>query len=854
MTARIATYRLQFREGVTFDVAIDLLPYLARLGVSHLYASPLFTATTGSTHGYDVTDFNEIDPALGGREGFERLCEGLRRHRLGLMLDIVPNHMAASPENDWWRDAAEWGEAAAHARHFDIDWSEPLTLPCLGASFEKTVAAGDLALRRDACSRGLTLAFHEHAYPITPPSYPLLAGAADHPALDALAETAARARPEAAQAFHSEAAAILSKAPDLSDALARLSEDHTFLARLHEAQPWRFLHWQEGRRHLSYRRFFEITGLAGTRVEDPQVFDDIHRLTLALVREGHVDALRVDHVDGLRDPAAYLRRLRAEAGPDAWIVVEKILEGAERLPDWPVEGATGYEFIETLRHLHVAPEGAARLDAAFRALDHAPPFEARRDHAKRRIVTRNFEGELARLTADLAPRLPGDDPAELREALAALVTALPVYRTYGDAAGFPAADAPVLAETAARAAEMADAPLVRRLVAALSAPVAGDLRARFQQLSGAAMAKAVEDTLFYRHTPHLSQNEVGCDPAEPPEGSAEAHRRLIARPPFALNATATHDTKRGEDARARLHALAEDPETWIAAVARWRALNAPLRSPDGPDAATEWTLLQALAGVWPDTPGLPDAQTLEALRARFRPYLVKALREAKLRTSWTAPDEAHEAAVAAWADALLSHDSRPFLEDFAATLRPFVAAGRTLSLAQLLLKLTAPGVPDFHQGADAGDFSLVDPDNRRPPDWPALSENLAHAAPDPADLPRAKPFLIAAALAGRRRAPDLFARGAYLPLQTAGPRAGELFAFLRTDGPDRALVAVPTRALRAQDAPPAARWAGTSLLIPHGTRPMQDRLAPGRAFDAPEIAASELFETFPVALLGAPRD
>ncbi|MGM0584035.1 MAG: malto-oligosyltrehalose synthase [Pseudomonadota bacterium] len=853
MTARIATYRLQFREGMTFDASIDLVPYLSRLGVSHLYASPLFTATTGSTHGYDVTDCNEIDPALGGREGFERLSEALRRHGLALMLDIVPNHMAASPENGWWRDAAEWGEAAAHACHFDIDWSEPLTLPVLGATFEETLATGDLSLRRDEQSCGLTLAFHEHAYPLTPPSYSLLAGAADHPALNALAEAAARARPEAAPAFHAEAAAILAEAPDLPGTLARLSEDRALLTRLHEAQPWRLLHWQEGRRNLSYRRFFEITGLAGTRVEDPQVFDDIHRLALALLREGHVDALRIDHVDGLRDPAAYLRRLRAEA-PDAWIVVEKILEGAEPLPDWPVEGATGYEFIETLRHLHVAPEGAARLDAAFRALDHAPPVETRRDHAKRRILTRNFEGELTRLTASLAPRLPGEDPAELREALTALITALPVYRTYGDAAGFPDTDAPVLAEAAARAAEMADAPLVRRLVAALSAPEAGDPRARFQQLSGAVMAKAVEDTLFYRHTPHLSQNEVGCDPAEPPEGAAEAHRRLISRAPFALNATATHDTKRGEDARARLHALAEDPETWIAAVARWRVLNAPLRGPEGPDAATEWTLLQGLAGVWPDAPGLPDAQTLEALRARFAPYIVKALREAKLRTSWTAPDEAHEAAVTAWAEALLSPDNRPFLEEFAATLRPYLEAGRTLSLAQLLLKLTAPGVPDLYQGAEGGDFSLVDPDNRRPPDWPVLSENLAKAAPDPADLARAKPFLIAAALAERRRAPDLFARGAYLPLQAAGPRAGDLFAFLRTDGPARALVAVPTRALRAREASPAARWAGTTLLVPPGARPLQDRLAPGRAFDAPEIAASELFETFPVALLGAPRD
>lgn len=862
MIPPIATYRLQFREGMTFDRAEQIVPYLARLGISHLYASPVFTATSGSTHGYDITDYNEIDPALGGLDGFARLSRALRDAGIGIMLDIVPNHMAASPENHWWRDVAEWGAQARHARHFDIDWSRRLTLPVLGEDFDDVLAAGEIAVSADAQGRGIVLAYHDHAYPLTPPSYALLAGAdpANH-LLSELAATAARASPAHALAFHHEMRTLLAR-PDaaaaLGDDLARASQDHALVARLHAAQPWQFTNWRQGRHDLSYRRFFEVTGLVGTRVEDAAVFEDVHRLTLDLLHDGLIDGLRVDHVDGLTDPHAYLTRLRAAAGQDTWVVVEKILDADEDLPaDWPVEGTTGYEFIASMSDLLLPASGAAALERAYASVAETPPIAQRRHVAKQRIVTHNFEGELTRLCGLLAPLVPDVPPDTLREALVALIVALPVYRTYGDAQGFSPQDRALLDDCAQRAAESTDHRAVTALVEALSMPQGREARARFQQLSGPAMAKAVEDTLFYRHNAMIAFNEVGCDPVHPPARTADVHDALAARQhlqPFGLNATSTHDTKRGEDARTRLYALAEAPDLWTAAVIRWRGW-AERRVEDGaPEPATEWAMYQALAGAWPDADDLPDAATLDGLRERFVEYLVKAMREAKLRTNWTDTDPEYEDAVCAYATALLSPRNARFVTDFHATLLPFIRAGRIGSLSQTLIKLTAPGVPDIYQGSEGGDFSLVDPDNRRPVDWDRLVQLLDMAGQVPPAPEAAKPLVIQRALAARAAQPDLFAKGDYLPLAVSGPRAEMVFAFMRRHGSAVAVTAVPIRPLALQRGNGAdGFWNGTTIALPVNASPLRSVLT-GQGFVTRDLPVSALFDALPVALLAKADD
>ena len=827
MIPRVATYRLQLREGMTLDRAREVVvPHAAKLGASHLYLSPPFAAAPGSTHGYDVIDHNAIDPDLGGREALDRLSSALRERGMGLMIDIVPNHMAADPTNPWWREVCEWGERAPHARHFDIDWNEPLTLPILGSPFEEVLEAGEIAMKADPEGRGLTLAYFDQAYPIAPASYRMVAGALGGDLTD-LADIADQADPGQAASFHRAMHDALSEM-DAASALAAAGPD--LVARLHEAQAYRFTHWVTAKRHLSYRRFFEVTGLVGARVEDRQVFDDVHRLILDLVRDGTVDGLRVDHVDGLADPAAYLERLR-EAAPDAWIVVEKITEGAERLPrDWPVEGTTGYEFIAAMDDLLVAREGLDVIEEFYSGLSNDLDIAEQRDAIKRRTVTRSFEGELHRVADALGPHMdPPADREALAAALAEIVVAIPVYRTYGDEAGFREDDWTLLREALDRAAENGDGALMARALEALGVPAAWEARARFQQLSGPAMAKAVEDTLFYRYNALIARNEVGCDPVEPPTGSEGVHAAFARRveAPYQLSATATHDTKRGEGARARLYTLAEAPGAWIQAFDAWR-------TSDGPRRERQWLFLQALAGIWPSD-GDPD---LEDLGARFAEYVEKALREAKRRTSWTDPDEAYEARVNAWAQGLLS--DVPFVTSFQTALTPYVEAGHVGTLVQTVLKVAAPGVPDVYQGTEAEDLSLVDPDNRRHPPFERLAELIEDGPVEGAAPDRRQALVLRRAIGVRAERPELFARGEYRPLPAPAPDA---FAFERRLGEDRAVAVVPTRPL-GLSVDGSARWGEAVLPTAQGLT--------SRLVDAPGPAPtrlSDLLGPLPVALL-----
>ncbi|MER2537057.1 MAG: malto-oligosyltrehalose synthase [Rhizobiaceae bacterium] len=844
----VATYRLQFRDGMTFDKAVGIVPYLQRLGVSHLYASPLMTATAGSAHGYDVTDCNAFDPALGGREGFERLHRALSGAGMGLILDIVPNHMAASLENAWWRSVVQWGEASPFARHFDIDWTRRLTLPILGEAFSEILAKGEIRLAADRKAGCLAFGYFDNLIPIHPLTHAMIA-----------------------ERLGGRSGLVAGMLPSLSEetpsaldgALAELSGDAAFLARLHDAQPWELVCWRDASDRLSYRRFFEIAGLVGLRVEDDSVFDDVHRLVLDLVRAGKVDGLRIDHVDGLSDPKAYLRRLRDAVGPDMPIFVEKILAEGEALrDDWPIEGTTGYEFIAAVSHLLADQNGLAGLERRYRdfvrsdtALD-----ENIRD-AKTLMLRRNFAGEFSALT-DMAVDIAGqgnDVRQAVADAIREIVIALPVYRTYGDEAGLDGDDRAVLAGAVDRAVSAGRAsPRWLGFIADTLCSVPADdgvsrFRRKFQQLTGPVMAKAVEDTVFYRHNVLIALNEVGGSPARVAEPRRRFHEAL-ANMGSGLLATATHDTKRGEDARARLYAISEAPLVWADAVGRWREMNTGAgRTVDGerlPDPHLEWLFYQTLAGAWPMGVDIADDAALSAFAGRIDGWLEKAMREAKLRTDWLAVDEEYERAAKAFAADVLQPANRRFLRDFAQTLEPFARAGMYNSLAQTLAKLTAPGTPDIYQGSERLDFSLVDPDNRRAVDFSRLAAGLAEAGqtfdpPDAPDFGAAKQCMVARCLNVRRRHVPFFEEAEYRPLVVSGRGARHFAAFARMRGAEAMVTILPRLRYGLGDTVPEA-WLELPAELERGT--FTNVLTASRIKAGSRLSVDALLDGFPAGL------
>ncbi|MEI9481341.1 malto-oligosyltrehalose synthase [Enterobacter cancerogenus] len=758
-----ATYRIQFRNGMTFDRVVELVPYFKDLGISHLYASPIFTATSGSTHGYDVTDPNEIDPAIGGREGFDRMAAALKQAGMGLILDIVPNHMSTSLENRWWRDVIEHGSQSRYAHYFDIDWSRPLTLPFLGDTFEAELERGAITLQRDSVTEKASLVYYDTVYPLNPGTF---------------------------------------------------SEDKS-IAELHEAQSWRLMSWREAPKQLSWRRFFEITGLVGVRVEDDAVFDDTHRLILELVHAGIVDGLRIDHIDGLADPLGYLNRLREATGPDCYITVEKILAKGEQLPaDWPVSGTTGYEFIASLAEVLVDDNSLERLEKIHEeTLGTTVDRHAELRDAKGLMTDRNFEGEfttLLTIATELAQHNGAEIPGEeIRHALRELLIAFPVYRTYGTAEGLTPSDVVLLNRVVAsvNTSEPALSLIVHILTGDLperDRDAATLFRTRFQQLTGPLMAKSVEDTLFFRNNLELALNEVGADPTPRAFSISRFHQEMrirLARQPDALLGTSTHDTKRGEDTRARLYTLTEAPEQWGENLARWRQMNQTqvrfLNDGTAPNAADTWMIYQALAGVWPATLSPDDQDGLKSLETRFLGFIEKALREAKQRTDWIDSNESYENVVMDYVRHLLSPDNTVFLHDFSETLQPFIRAGLMNSLSQTAIKLTAPGVPDIYQGSEALNFSLVDPDNRREPDFATLVQDLSTLDASVFDHEqcwrdgRVKQYVTATLLRLRPHYSSLFRYGDWLPLKVTGEREENLIAYARVKDGEALIVAVP---------------------------------------------------------------
>ena len=891
-----ATVRLQLNRDVDFDAAARVVPYLARLGISHLYLSPVTMARPGSAHGYDVIDHTQLNPELGGEPGFDRLHAAAQAEGLGLILDFVPNHMGiGGAENRYWRDLLEWGRDSAYAHWFDIDWDPAektlkgkLLVPFLGGDYGSVLEAGELRLAFDAETGGFDIRYYEHRFPVSPRQYgEILAQAAGH---DEIERLAARAAPLARKRrMHSTDKALaadikaglraLANADtDARAALAAAVESYTgepgrprsfrALHRLLERQAYRLAYWRTASDEINYRRFFDINDLAGLRVEDEEVFAELHRLVLRLIDEGRISGMRIDHIDGLYDPAAYAARLQRAAAarlPESaeerplYLLVEKILAPFERLPaDWAVHGTTGYDFMAQATGVLIEPAGERPLTRLYTRLTGRPgDFEEVAAGAKRQILRNNLAAEftvIARRLARLAKRhwqTRDFTYQAIRAALADILAQFPVYRTYVAGRGADEQDRRFVLWAHARAVRepgLIDESVYDFIRDVLlgewrprTEPARGvarevnEIARKFQQLSGPVTAKSVEDTAFYRYARLLALNEVGSDPARWASSPNAFHHAMAERAeswPHGMLATATHDHKRGEDVRARLAVLSECPRDWAQAATRFFRLNRrfrEVRDDDTPAPApnAEYVYYQTLAGAWPPTLDPADADGLAELADRLETVMIKAVREAKLHTNWAKPDEAYEAAVVDFVRRTLDPGrAGAFLRRMHDTVERIAPAGAINALAQTVLKYTCPGVPDLYQGTELWDFSLVDPDNRRPVDFAARESALVRARPaSPAALcaswrdGRIKQYIIARLLDLRRREPALFRDGAYVPLSAQGPAAEHVLAFERRLEGRRLLVVAPRLVHSAARGAPAlgidpALWRETALPDP----------------------------------------
>ena len=844
-----ATYRLQLRAGFGFGQASAVAPYLAQLGVSHVYLSPIFKARPGSVHGYDVTDHNQLNPELGTENDFSSMIDAFRDRGLGRILDIVPNHVGVwGADNPLWLDVLEWGPYSQYAGWFDIDWSAQdgkLLAPVLGAQYGEELRSGKLKLHFEEDGSFAVWAYDSHKLPIDPLTFPLILGH-QHPALDRMADLfldLPQWRPqvaERARTLKSELVALANKDEGARTAIeARVEEfnsDWRELDRLIRDQFWRVAFFRVAEDEINYRRFFNINDLAGLRIEAGPVFDHVHARIFRMLESGEIDGLRIDHIDGLLDPKAYLEALRAGAKRPFYLVVEKILAPHEALrADWPVEGTTGYDYTNLALGVLVDPGSEPAFTQAYYELaGEDQDFAAVARDGKLRIMENEMASELNAL-GRRAAQLAGESPmtadltrALLQRAIRQVVANFPVYRTYLDFTGMPAdADRRDIAwaMTRARRSDPDVHPsafdfLQNMLMAETEQPPTQELShtaalrfaMKVQQFSGPVMAKGVEDTAFYRYNRFVALNEVGGAPERFGLAPALFHKASAARAqnwPHAMLATATHDTKRGEDTRARLAVLSEVPDQWRRHVEAWsrilRARRGDVEGMAAPDRDDEYMLYQTLVGSWPiDMLDGPSGEQLEAYGARIRSTVEKSLREAKRRSSWAAPDSEYEEAMQAFAREALRSDA--FLSNFLPFTRRIARLGVQNSLAQTVCKLTAPGVPDIYQGCELWDLNLVDPDNRRPVDFALRETDMAGLA-SRLEVPEQRPALfkmlinewrdgrvklaaIALLLALRRQEPDLFSTGDYQPIVIEGNQSDWAFGYVRALGNRRLAVLI----------------------------------------------------------------
>ena len=852
----LSTYRLQFAPTFRFDDARAIVPYLDELGIGHIYASPYVRARPGSTHGYDVVDPNRLNPEIGTAAEHAAMIDAAQAVGLGHLLDFVPNHMGiGGGENPWWQDVLEVGEASTYAKYFDIDWAPlrsemrgKVLVPFLGDYYGRVLERGELVPTFDASSGSFAIAYFESRFPLATSSYAgVLALAVDCAvgdawSLRALAAEFASASPDRARELKGELA-IVARDPAIAAAIDAALETFAIgndaaaidrLDALLTQQNFRLAYWRVSADEINYRRFFDINDLAGLRVEDAEVLGQTHRLVFELIAAGRIQGLRIDHVDGLFNPGGYCRFLadRAEAlGQPHYLVVEKILARFETLRgDWAIAGTTGYDFMNVVNGLFVDSTAELAFDRIYRQFAGiATNFDQFAYRAKKDIMRSSLASELEVL-ATMLDRIAGMDRRSndytynvLRDALTEVLASFPVYRTYVTDENIESEDGRFIAlaiDAARKRSELGDDRVFDFLRHVLTTQTTGQsenydrrevvrFAMKFQQYSSPVMAKAVEDTAFYRYVRLASLNEVGGDPRHFGTSVAAFHATNAERAaahPHAMLATATHDHKRGEDTRTRIDALSEMPGLWERTLDRWSRLNASHK--DTADAAPaptendEYHLYQTLVGTWPMAwldlaPEAIDPAELRAYAERIAAYFLKAVREAKFRTSWTNPNLAYEKATLAFIRAILQpRSANAFVLELQTLARELAPIGAISSLAQVALKLTAPGVPDIYQGCELWDFSLVDPDNRRAVDYVARMHILAEMrarveAGEHADFcddllatwhdGRIKAYVTWQLLHLRRERAATYLGSSYRPLATTGTLADHIVAFAREE-------------------------------------------------------------------------
>jgi (1->4)-alpha-D-glucan 1-alpha-D-glucosylmutase len=874
----LATYRLQLHEGFGFDAAAAVADYLKALGVSHVYSSPYLQAAPHSTHGYDVVEHHRVNEELGGGEAHDRFSKRLGAYGLGQVLDIVPNHMAISGRRNrlWW-DVLENGRASRYAGYFDIDWHSSeeklrnkILMPILGDHYGRVLARGEIKIQR----HGGEFAVHyfDNVAPVAPESIaPLVAKSAREAGSDYLAFLAdslgglpscTSDGPDCMDARHRDKEVIrgllerlCNEVPFIAEGIDRAVEtanrNPDALDEVLEHQNYRLAYWRTAEQELGYRRFFDVNTLIGLRTENPRVFADTHALILTWLREGVLDGVRVDHPDGLRDPRQYFERLRA-AATDVWILGEKILEPGEALrDDWPIDGTTGYDFMNVVNGLFVDSREEPEFNRIYSEFTGEPVDYSAVCRDKKHLIMRDVLGsDVNRLTTlfgkvcEVHRDRRDFTRHDIHHAIREVAACFPVYRTYvvpdrGEIAGDDERYITKAVECAKRNRQDLDPELFDFLRDVLTMRTTGkdesEFVMRFQQFTAPVMAKGVEDTVFYSYNRLTSLNEVGGDPGRfgvaPEEFHAFCTTNANVHPAMMLS-TSTHDTKRSEDVRARIDLLSEIPHRWDQALHRWSKTNQKHKTNGMPDPNTEYLLYQTMIGAWPIEPD------------RLLPYIEKATREAKRQTSWLDPNEAFENATKQFIQAL--YQDKEFLADVEKFVSPLVTPGRVNSLAQTLLKLTAPGVPDLYQGSELWDLSLVDPDNRRPVDY-EKRRSLLNELPrltvadvlKRADEGLPKLWLTHHALRVRCEHAEAFRPGAeYKPLAVTGPKALHVLAYLRGDS---VAVIVPRLVMKAN-----GTWMNTAVELPDAN---WRNVFTGAVVSGGRLRMREAFADFRVALL-----
>jgi (1->4)-alpha-D-glucan 1-alpha-D-glucosylmutase len=862
MVSPTATYRVQFRPEFPFSSCASLAGYFRKLGISHIYASPILTARKGSSHGYDVVRYDEINPALGGAAGFEKMAAHLRDHGIGIILDIVPNHMAVGgDDNPLWLDVLRHGRSSRHADWFDIDFDTPdpilngrLHAPFLGEPLPTALEGGQVRLSRLTTNNaGFAFTYGEHVFPV---------------------------RPEDTAFVEEKGLAALNQPDQLA----------VLLARQHYVLDW----WKNAGDRINWRRFFDITQLAAMRMDVPAAFAAAHDVALALYENGIVDGLRVDHVDGLRDPRQYCRQLRQEldarrarrpsgteqerAGHErAWLLVEKILAPDEVIPkDWKVDGSTGYDFMDEVSALMHEPMAGLALSRNWAEVSgRARSFHDEEVAARREILDLSFHCQRERLIdavqelAQEALQRNGVTRPAMRRALTQVLSRMRAYRGYAQ----NAADAPDARIDAAFEAALDSGTAERtalELIRAALGPGGGDRAdlslalARFNQLSAPLAAKAVEDTAFYRFGRLLSRNDVGFDASRLALDVNDFHGHMVRRAqtiPGSMLTTATHDHKRGEDVRARIAVLSQMPDTWIAASRRWQAIHGRLGA-DLPPPSEIHMFHQMLVGAWPLDLAADDMTGLGAFGQRLAAWWIKALREAKLRSSWNEPRPDIEDAVAAFVNhALDPAQSGAFLDEVSTFVDMIARPAAADGLVQKALCFLCPGVPDIYQGTELWDFSLVDPDNRRPVDFGARRDALDDDLPIERLLPawrdgRVKLTMMRRLASLRSALPEVFRAGSYTPLHVTGQRKAHVVAFVRQQAGQHVIVVAARAAADGINAgsalcPVPGWWGDTHVSLPEGAPSVQPALSGGRLVGG-RLPMEDALTGLPLAVWASP--